>query len=228
MHIPDGFIAAPVAAGAAVLSVVGVGVAVRGARRTLDDRTAPLAGLVAVFIFAAQMINFPVGAGTSGHLIGAALAAILVGPYAATLALTVVLVVQALLFADGGLTALGLNILNLAIIAPVVAWFAFRGLTRLLGTGRASVMASAGIAGFVSVLAAVAGFVLEFALGGTVPVDVSAVVLAMFSVHTLIAIVEGVITALIVWSIAVVRPDLVLGLRQVRVAPPAADVAVPS
>ncbi|MEI2716979.1 MAG: energy-coupling factor ABC transporter permease [Candidatus Nanopelagicales bacterium] len=220
MHIPDGFIAAPVAAGAALVSVAAVAVAVRGARRTLDDRTAPLAGLVAVFVFAAQMINFPVGAGTSGHLIGAALAAILVGPYAGMLALTVVLVVQALLFADGGLTALGLNVLNLAVIAPVVAWFVFVALVRIFGSGKSAVLLSAGVAGFVSVLAAVAGFVVEFALGGTVPVDLSSVIVAMFSIHTLIAIVEGVITALIVWSVAAVRPDLVAGLR--RSATPAA------
>ncbi|MFN8126420.1 MAG: energy-coupling factor ABC transporter permease [Candidatus Nanopelagicales bacterium] len=179
-------------------------------------RTAPLAGLVAVFIFAAQMINFPVGAGTSGHLIGAALAAILVGPYAAVLALTVVLIVQALLFADGGLTALGLNIVNMAIIAPVVAWVIFRLVVRTFGDGRGSIGAGAWFAGWLSVLGAVGGFLVEFALGGTTAIDLGAVVAAMLSVHVLIGAVEGVITALIVLAVAATRPDLVAGLEGLR------------
>ena len=216
MHIPDGFIDAPVAAGAAVVAVAGVAVCLRGARRTLDERTAPLAGLVAVFVFAAQMINFPVGAGTSGHLIGAALAAILVGPYAGALAITVVLAVQALVFADGGLTALGLNIVNMALIATFVAWFVFRGVVRIFGTRRPSVVTGAWLAGLLSVLGAVAGFLVEFSLGGTAPVDLTAVVAAMFSVHVVIGAIEGIITALIVWSVATVRPDLVAGLKGAR------------
>ena len=110
MHVPDGFIDAPVSIAAGAVAVAGVGIALRGARRELDDRTAPLAGLTAAFVFAAQMLNFPVAAGTSGHLLGGALAAILVGPYAGMLAVSVVLFLQALLFADGGLSALGVNI----------------------------------------------------------------------------------------------------------------------
>ena len=120
MHIPDGFINPPVAIAAGAIAVVGVAVCVRGARRQLDERSAPLAGLTAAFIFAVQMLNFPVAAGTSGHLLGGALAAILIGPYAGALAVTTVLVVQALLFADGGLTALGLNIINMAFVTTVV------------------------------------------------------------------------------------------------------------
>lgn len=219
MHIPDGFIDAPVAAGAAVVAAIGVGVCLRGARRTLDDRTAPLAGLVAVFVFAAQMINFPVGAGTSGHLVGAALAVILVGPYAGVLALTVVLAVQALIFADGGLTALGLNVLNLALIAGLVAWFVFRGVVRVAGTGKPGIVAGAWLAGLLSVGGAALGFVAEFALGGTAPVSLAAVGGAMVSVHVVIGAIEGVITALVVWSVATVRPDLVVGLRAPAAAP---------
>lgn len=215
MHIPDGFIDTPVAAAAAVLAVGGVAVCVRGARRTLDERTAPLAGLVAVFVFAAQMI-------TSrrrryvGALIGAALAAILVGPYAGALAMTVVLGVQALFFADGGLTALGLNIVNMALIASVVAWFTFRGFVRIAGTGRPSVMTAAWLAGFFSAMGAVAGFLVEFALGGVAAVDLGAVVAAMLSVHVIIGAIEGVVTALVVWSVATLRPDLVAGLKGAR------------
>lgn len=218
MHIPDGFIDAPVSLGAAVVAVAGVGVCLRGARRTLDERTAPLAGLVAVFVFAAQMINFPVGAGTSGHLIGAALAVILVGPYAGILAIAVVLAVQALLFADGGLLALGLNIVNLALIAGTVAWLVFRGWTRLAGRGRGSVLAGAWLAGVLSVVGAVGGFLVEFALGGVAPVSLSAVAAAMLSVHVVIGAIEGVITALIVGAVMSTRPDLVAGLRAPRPA----------
>src|SRR3982751_2368753 len=110
MHVPDGFLDAPTSIGTGVVAAAAIGVALRGARRELDDRTAPLAGLVAAFVFATQMVNFPVGAGTSGHLLGGALAAALVGPWTGVLVITVVLFVQALLFADGGLTALGTNI----------------------------------------------------------------------------------------------------------------------
>src|SRR5919107_5990597 len=113
MHVPDGFLDAPTSIATGAVAVAAVGVALRGARRELDDRTAPLAGLVAAFVFAAQMVNFPVGAGTSGHLLGGALAVALVGPWTAVLAISVVLLVQALLFADGGTTALGTNVVLL-------------------------------------------------------------------------------------------------------------------
>lgn len=212
MHVPDGFIDAPVSLAAGVVAAAGVGVCLRGARRTLDEATAPLAGLVAVFVFAAQMINFPVGAGTSGHLMGAALAAILIGPYAGVLAITVVLLVQALFFADGGLTAIGINVVNLAIIPVVLAWLVFRVWVRVLGTGRPSVAGAAWLAGMLSVLGAAAGFALEFALGGTAPVDPAAVAAAMLGVHTVLGAVEGVVTALIVLAVMSVRPDLVTGL----------------
>jgi len=123
MHIPDGFIDIPTSAAFAAASSVAVAGAVKGARKQLSEQSAPLAGLTAVFIFAVQMLNFPVAAGTSGHLIGAALAMVLVGPYAATLALVVVLIIQAFLFADGGLTALGLSIFNMAVISVWVSFF---------------------------------------------------------------------------------------------------------
>ncbi len=213
MHIPDGFIDAPVSLAAGVVAAAGVGVCLRGARRTLNEATAPLAGLIAVFVFAAQMINFPVGAGTSGHLMGAALAVILVGPYAGVLAITVVLLVQALFFADGGLIALGLNIVNLAIIPALLVWPLFRMLTRWLGDSRAVVAIGAGTAGFLSVVGAAAGFSFEFFLGGTAPVDPATVAVAMLGVHGVIGIVEGVVTALVVLAVVAVRPDLVAGLR---------------
>ena len=126
MHIPDGFINAGVSAAAGVVSAGGIGYSLVKAKETLSEKLAPMAGLVAAFIFAVQMLNFPVAAGTSGHLLGGCLAAILVGPYAGAVAVAVVLVVQALLFADGGLTALGLNVLNMALITSFGGYAIFR------------------------------------------------------------------------------------------------------
>lgn len=219
MHIPDGFIDAQVSAAAAVVAAGGVALAVRASRRELADNRAPLAGLVAVFVFAAQMVNFPVGAGTSGHLIGGALAAILVGPATAVLAMTVVLTVQALVFADGGITAWGLNVLNLAIVAPLIAWLAFRLLTRLLGTGRGSVLAASAAAGLLSVLGAAASFGAEFALGGTEALSAGAVLVAMLAVHVPIGAIEGAVTAMIVGAVLAARPDLVRGVADRLPAP---------
>lgn len=214
MHIPDGFVDAQVCLGAGLVAAVGVGVCLKGARRTLDQATAPLAGLVAVFVFAGQMLNFPVGAGTSGHLLAGALAAILIGPYAGVLAVTVVLVVQALLFADGGLTALGLNIVNLALVTVLVSWATFRLAIRLAPRGRSGILAASFLAGLLSVAAAAASFVAEFALGGTAPVSLAALGTAVIGVHVVIGTVEGVITALVIGAVASVRPDLVAGLRR--------------
>ncbi len=219
MHIPDGFIDAPVAAASGVVAVAAVAVSLRGARREVSEASAPLAGLTAVFVFAAQMVNFPVGAGTSGHLIGAALAAILIGPYAAVLAMTVVITIQALVFADGGLTALGLNIVNMAVVATVVGWLVFRLGTRVLPRVRWSALLAAGIAGFGSVVASAAAFSLEFALGGTAPIPAGTVTIAMLAVHAVIGVGEGVITALVVGAVLSVRPDLVFGLRDRLMTP---------
>src|SRR3954451_17739989 len=115
MHVPDGFLDAPTSLGTGVVAAMAVGVARRGARRELDDRTAPMAGLVAAFVFAAQMLNFPVGAGTSGHLLGGALAAALVAPWTAVLCMSTVFLVQCLLFAAGGITALGTNVMLMGV-----------------------------------------------------------------------------------------------------------------
>ena len=218
MHVPDGFINAPVSAVMGVVAVVGIAVALRGARQQLDERTAPLAGLVAVFVFAMQMLNFPIGAGTSGHLLGGALAAILVGPYAGALAVTVVVIVQALLFADGGLSALGLNIVNMGFITVLVGWFVFRLVVRLGGTSRPVVLVGAFLAGFVSTPASAIAFVGEYAVGGTGTIDLVAVFAAMTGVHVLIGIGEGIITMLTVGAVYLTRPDLVFGTRGKAVA----------
>ena len=193
MHVPDGFLDLPTSLGTAALAAAGVGLALRGARRELDERTAPLAGLVATFVFAAQMLNFPVGAGTSGHLLGGALAAVLVGPFTTTLCLTVVLIVQALLFADGGLTALGTNVVLMALVGVWFAWGAFVLVRAVLPRRLAAVPASAAVAALISVPAAALTFVALFAVGGAVAVPLDALALAMLSVHALIGVGEAVI-----------------------------------
>ncbi|MDP9846884.1 energy-coupling factor ABC transporter permease [Streptosporangium lutulentum] len=212
MHVPDGFFNVAVSLSAGAVAAAGVAVCLRGARRELDDRTAPMAGLVAAFIFAVQMLNFPVAAGTSGHLLGGALAAILVGPYTAVLCVAVVLLVQGFFFADGGLTALGVNITLMGIVAIVVAWFVFRLITRALHS-RAAVVGASFVAALLSVPAAALAFSLLFWIGGTAPIDVGTVAMAMGGVHVLIGIGEGLITAVTVSTVLAIRPDLVYGAR---------------
>ncbi|GAA1918244.1 energy-coupling factor ABC transporter permease [Streptomyces durmitorensis] len=213
MHVPDGFINAPVSAATGVIAAGAIAVSLRGARRELDERTAPLAGLVAAFIFAVQMLNFPVAAGTSGHLLGGALAAILVGPYTGVLCVSVVLLMQGVLFADGGLTALGVNITDMAIVTTVVAYLIFRGLVKVLPRTRRSITASSFVAALISVPAAAVAFTFLYALGGTTDVSIGKVATAMIGVHVLIGIGEAAITALTVGAVIAVRPDLVYGAR---------------
>ncbi|WP_433398666.1 energy-coupling factor ABC transporter permease [Streptomyces sp. CA-146814] len=219
MHVPDGFIDAPVSVAAGVIAAGAVAVSLRGARRELDERTAPLAGLVAAFIFAVQMLNFPVAAGTSGHLMGGALAAILVGPYTAVLCLAVVLLMQGIFFADGGLTALGVNITVMGVVTVVVAYGLFRLLTGLLPRTRRSATASAFVAALVSVPASAAAFTLLYWIGGTTDIPIGKVFTAMVGVHVLIGIGEAVITALTVGAVLAVRPDLVHGVQGTLNAP---------
>ncbi|MEY9991973.1 cobalt/nickel transport system permease protein [Streptomyces sp. V4I8] len=216
MHVPDGFIDAPTSAVTGVVAAAAVAVSLRGARRELDERTAPLAGLVAAFIFAVQMLNFPVAAGTSGHLLGGALAAILVGPYTGALCISVVLLMQGILFADGGLTALGVNITNMAIVGVVVAYVVFRGLVKVLPKTRRSITAASFVAAIVSVPAAALAFTLLFWIGGTTDVPIGKVATAMVGVHLLIGIGEAAITALTIGAVVAVRPDLVYGARDLR------------
>ena len=211
MHIPDGFIDLPTSAVVGLLAVGGTAIALKKAKNELDDRTAPMAGLTAVFIFAVQMLNFPVAAGTSGHLLGGALATVLVGPYAASLALTVVLGIQALLFADGGLSALGLNIFNMSILGVATSYLVFIIAKKILPKVRGSIPLAAGTAAFISVPVAATGFAIQYAIGGTGTAPASTVFAAMFSTHVLIGIGEAVITVLTVSAIMATRSDLVYG-----------------
>jgi cobalt/nickel transport system permease protein len=213
MHVPDGFLDAPTSVATGVVAAAGIAVALRGARRELDDRTAPMAGLVATFVFAAQMINFPVGAGTSGHLMGGALAAVLVGPWSAVLCLSVVLLVQGLMMADGGITALGTNITLMGLVTVVVGWTTFIVLRRLLPARPSSVPVAAAVGAFLSVPVAALVFTLLFSIGGQAPVEQSLVVVAMLGWHTLIGLGEAAVTGLVIASVISTRPDLVYGAR---------------
>jgi cobalt/nickel transport system permease protein len=213
VHVPDGFLDAPTSVGTGVVAAIAVGVALRGARRELDDRTAPLAGLVAAFIFAVQMLNFPVASGTSGHLMGGALAAVLVGPFTAVLCTSCVFLVQCLLFADGGVTALGTNILLMGVATAVVGWFVFKAALLVLPKVPAMAAPAAFLGALVSVVVASLIFVGLYAIGGTADIPLGNLAAAMVGVHTLIGIGEGVITFFAVGSILAVRPDLVYGAR---------------
>ena len=217
MHVPDGFLDAPTSVATGVVAAAGIAVALRGARRELDDRTAPMAGLVAAFVFAAQMLNFPVGAGTSGHLLGGALAAVLVGPYTAALCLAVVLLVQGLLFADGGITALGTNITLFSIVAVGAGWLVFRGLQQ-----RAAEAAVAGAGRWPASRRWSPSRSPRWPssasspIGGQAPVSLDAVLTAMVGWHVLIGLGEALITTLVVGSVVATRPDLVYGARSLR------------
>ena len=211
MHIPDGFIDIKTSTAFSAAAAIAVGGAVKGARNQLSEQSAPLAGLTAVFIFAVQMLNFPVAAGTSGHLLGAALAMVLVGPYAATLALSVVLIIQAFLFADGGLTALGLNIFNMGVVGVWASFGVFFIVKKLLPKTKSSIVVASFIAALLSVPAAAVGFVLQYAIGANATFSISTVLGAMVGTHVLIGIGEAIITALTVSAVLASRSDLVFG-----------------
>jgi cobalt/nickel transport system permease protein len=219
MHIPDGFIDGPTSLLAGLIAIAGVAWCVRRTSDTLSDRDIPVVGLAAAFIFAAQMINFPVANGTSGHLLGGVLAAVLVGPWAGALAVTVVLVVQALLFADGGLSALGLNVINMALAGAFVGYGLFLVLRKVLGGRTWSVTPAAGIAAFLVPIIASILFTVEYAIGGNDAVSVGTVAAAMVGVHALIGIGEGVISALAIAAVMGMRPDLVYGARGLQARP---------
>jgi len=213
VHVPDGFLNAGVSVATGVVSAGGIGFSLVRAKESLSDRLTPMAGLVAAFVFAVQMLNFPVAAGTSGHLLGGALACIMVGPWAGTIAVAIVLVVQALLFADGGLTALGTNVLLISIIPGWGGLAIFLGLRKLLPSNRGSVVAASFVAALLSVVIAAFAFVVLYAVGGTGNAPVSTVLAAMLSVHVLVGLGEGLITALTVGAVVSVRPDLVYGAQ---------------
>jgi cobalt/nickel transport system permease protein len=220
MHIANGIVNGPISALFAAIAAIGLGFCVLLARQDLDERLAPVAGLVAAYIFAVQMLNFPVLPAVSGHLLGGALAAMLVGPWVGALCVATVLVVQCLLFADGGLTALGLNITNMALLGTAAAYLLIVVLMRVLPKNPTGAATAAFIASVVSVVVASLGFVLQYALGGTTGLSLGTTLGAMAGSHLLIGIGEGLIAATTVATVARVRPDIVYALRKFRTAAP--------
>jgi cobalt/nickel transport system permease protein len=206
-HIPDGFLSPPVLAGATLLSAAALTIAARRSGDALKERQAPLLGAATAFIFAAQMFDFPLGAGTSAHLLGGVLVAVLAGPWAAMLALFAVVLIQALLFQDGGIAALGANTLNLAVIGAGGGWLVYRWQLILLGEGPRRRLAAAGVAGFVSALATGLAAGLQLGLSGLVPVRTA--LLAVGGAHVLVGLVEAALTVGILAMVLRARPDLV-------------------
>lgn len=212
MHIPDGFINMGTAAITYAGAAGAVAYSVRRTNKDLNERQVPLMGVMAAFIFAAQMINFRVAAGTSGHLLGGALIAVLLGPWVGTLVLTAVLMVQAFVFQDGGLIALGANVFNMAVLGVWSAYGAYLLLRRLF-PGEKGLLASTFGAAWISVMVAAIAASLELAISGMSPLV--AVLPAMALVHLLIGIGEGLITVAVVGFLSRTRRDLL----QLRTAP---------
>jgi cobalt/nickel transport system permease protein len=206
MHIPDGFLNIATVATTYAVSAGGVGNAVRVANKKLGEKQVPLMGILAAFIFAAQMLNFPIAGGTSGHLIGAALAAILLGPWAAVLIMSCVLLAQCLIFQDGGLLALGANIFNMGLIASFSSYYIYRLVTLLMGNGRRGILVGGFAGAWVSVFLAAIFCALELAVSGASPMGI--VLPAMAGVHALIGIGEGLITGAVLSLVLATRADL--------------------
>ncbi|HEY0637188.1 MAG TPA: energy-coupling factor ABC transporter permease [Pseudonocardiaceae bacterium] len=216
MHLADGIVNAPTSILYGFVAIAGLALALRRARADLDERTAPMAGLVAAFVFAVQMINFPILPGVSGHLLGGALVAILVGPWVGALCVAIVLVVQALLFADGGVSALGASITNMALVGVAAGFLVAMALRRVATRGPAGLALVAFVSALVNVVVAAGSFVVQYAIGGDAGIGLAEVTGVMLGLHALIGVGEGVITALTVGAVARVRPDLVYLLRRSR------------
>ena len=210
MHLPDGFLDAKTALLSMGVAGAGLALALRQARTTLEPRRAPMLGLAGAFVFAAQMLNFPVAGGASGHLLGGVLTAILLGPAAAVLVMTCVLMVQCLVFNDGGLLALGANVFNMAIVNACGGYFVFRLLKRLapMEKHRATVFA-AGFAGWFGTVLASITCAGQLALSGQSPWSVAFPAMAL--VHMLIGVGEGLATALVTMAVLRTRPELLAG-----------------
>ncbi len=206
MHIPDGFLNVATVVTTCAVSAGSVGYAVKKVNKELGEKNVPLMGVLAAFIFAAQMLNFPIAGGTSGHLIGAALATILLGPWASMLIMSCVLIAQCLIFQDGGLLALGANIFNMAIVASLSSYYIYRLVTLLVADNRKGKLIGAFAAAWGSVILASIACAVELAVSETSPIGV--VLPAMAGLHALIGIGEGLITGVALSLVLVTRPDL--------------------
>ena len=216
MHIPDGFISGPINLACAAVAVGAIAFSLARIRSTLAEHQVPLLGMTAAFVFAAQMLNFPVAGGTSGHFLGATFALVLLGPWAACLVLSLVLIVQCLLFADGGLTALGTNIINRGVVGVVVPALLLGLLRRILPRTRGASLASIGVAAWLSVLSASTACALQLGFSGH---PIGPVLTAMLGVHAVIGIGEALITVAVASSVLAARPELLPDLRHAEATP---------
>ena len=212
MHIPDGFLSNSVTIAAWAVSAGGIGCSLRKASAGMRDRTIPLMGITAAFLFSAQMVNFPIGGGTSGHLMGGALAAILLGPFAGSVTLACVLVFQCLLFQDGGLTALGANVFNMALGGTLGGYAVFRAVM-FIYRGEGGTLVAAALASWFSVVLASLLCALEIGLSGVSPLGI--VVPAMVGIHGVIGLGEAAISVAVLSFVIKARPDLIY-LKPVR------------
>jgi len=203
VHIPDGFLDLSIAALFYLLTGIVVGFSLFKAKEELDERKAPLVGMVAAAIFAAQMLNWPIPGGTSAHFVGGALAGILLGPFAGCLAMTSVLVIQGLVFADGGLTALGANVWNMAVVNVFVGYYVYR-----ISSEKISTTAAAFVAGWIGITLAAIFAGIEIGLSSSFDFSIGVTVPVMGIWHTILGILEGIITAGVIGYITSVRPDL--------------------
>lgn len=203
LHIPDGFLNLIVSLICWVITALVIGMAISRTNKSLGEKQIPLMGVMAAFIFAAQMINFPVAGGTSGHLLGGALAAIVLGPWAAMLVMTAVIAVQALLFQDGGLIVMGANIMNMGLVTAAIGYGLYRSVS---GQSRTIKLGAAGVAAWLSVMAGALLTALQLWLSGTS--QLSVVVPSMLGVHALIGLGEAFITVSALAFITQTRPDL--------------------
>jgi cobalt/nickel transport system permease protein len=206
MHIPDGFLNAATLGTTGVISAGAIAIGVKVTGKTLKEKQVPLMGVTAAFIFAAQMLNFPIAGGTSGHFMGAALAAILLGPWASLLIMSCVLIAQCLIFQDGGLLALGANIFNMGVVGSFASYGVFRLVTRFIGTNRKDQLIGGFSGAWVAIVLASTACALELGFSGASPFQV--VLPAMVGIHALIGIVEGLVTVAVLSAVMASRSDL--------------------
>ena len=209
MHVPDGFMNVTMSAATGVISFGTLWAYIRSAKDLVADKFIALTGMMSALIFVLQMINFPIAAGTSGHLLGGALAVIVLGPRLGLICLSVVVIIQSLLFADGGLSALGVNVLNMAIVTSATSWFIVKYWIKFIGKNKTSIVSVSVLAGILSVVFSSIAFTIQYAIGGTISIPVGTVLLAMVTTHFIIGFGEGIITALIITLLIRVRPDLI-------------------
>ncbi len=219
MHIPDGFLTANTWIPAWLISIAGIGYCLKKTALVLKDRMVPLMGVMSAFIFAAQMLNFPVIGGTSGHLLGGVLSAVLLGPYGGAIVIFVVLIAQCLIFQDGGLTTLGANVFNMSFVGAIGGYFVYRFIRRITCclvlrresqrqvSGNKGLIIATSLAAWLSVVMSSCVCAIELAMSGTLPLKVA--LPAMAGVHALIGIGEAIITSMIIGFVLRVRPDLI-------------------